>query len=131
MIKTERMVMANDFNKTPPSDYDEENRKKKRNPVYILILVGVFLLALLIYIFADMNQKSSDAPLDHPTPDIDTATMNDTTPAQAEEGRSQDLDQPANLSGITGTTEATAEDTAGGMDIATATDSAGSSSSSG
>lgn len=53
--------------------------------------------------------------------------MNNTTPAQSEEGRSQDLNQPANLSGVTGTTEATAEDTAGGMDVGIATDSEGSS----
>ncbi|MFV5491856.1 hypothetical protein [Acinetobacter sp. ASP199] len=119
--------MANDFNKTPPSDYDEDTRQKKRIPVYILILVGIFLLALLLYMFADIKPSPKEAPPDHPNPQSQPATMNNTTPVQSEAGRSQDLDQPANLSGVTGTTEATAEDTAGGMDVGVATDSEGSS----
>lgn len=119
--------MANDFNKTPPSGYDEDTRQKKRIPVYILILVGVFLLALLLYMFADIKPSPEEAPPGHPNPQAQPATMNNTTPAQSEEGRSQDLNQPANLSGVTGTTEATAEDTAGGMDVGIATDSEGSS----
>ncbi|WP_347456580.1 hypothetical protein [Acinetobacter thermotolerans] len=120
--------MANDFNKTPPSDYDEDTRQKKRIPVYILILVGIFLLALLFYMFADIKPTPKEAPPDHPNPAAEPATMNNTAPAQAEEGRSQDLDQPANLSGVTGTTDATAEGTAGGMDVGVATDSDGTSS---
>src|SRR5690606_5891432 len=74
------MVMVDDFNKKPPLDHQAEVTQKKRIPVYTLILVGIFLLALLIYMFYDMNPDEHDAPDGHPNPNVQPATPNNTTP---------------------------------------------------
>lgn len=71
--------MINDSKKVSPTNYQEEIKQKKRIPVYILILVGVFLLALLFYMFADMKPDPSDAPPGHPNPNAQPATMNSST----------------------------------------------------
>lgn len=71
--------MTHDFNKPPHTTSSEENTQKKRIPVYMLILVGIFLIALLFYMFADMKPSASDAPPNHPAPNAQTATANDTT----------------------------------------------------
>lgn len=47
--------MTHDFNKLPHTESAEEVQKKKRIPVYILMLIGIFLIALLFYMFADMQ----------------------------------------------------------------------------
>lgn len=47
--------MTHDFNKPPHTESAEEVQKKKRIPVYILMLIGIFLIALLFYMFADMQ----------------------------------------------------------------------------
>lgn len=72
--------MVDDFNKKPPLDHQTAVTQKKRIPVYILILVGIFLLALLFYMFADMNPDANDAPAGHPNPNVQPATPNNTTP---------------------------------------------------
>lgn len=72
--------MVDDFNKKPPSNRQAEATQKKRIPVYILILVGIFLLALLFYMFSDMNPDASDAPAGHPNPNVQPATPNNSTP---------------------------------------------------
>lgn len=51
--------MMHDFNKPPHVASQEEIAHKKKLPVYILIIVGVFLLALLIFMLADHQAKAS------------------------------------------------------------------------
>lgn len=43
--------MPHDFNKPSHVQTPEERQKKKRVPLYILALVGIFLIALLFYMF--------------------------------------------------------------------------------
>lgn len=74
--------MVDDFNKKPPLNHQADVTQKKRIPVYILILVGIFLLALLFYMFADMNPDANDAPAGHPNPNVQPATPNNSTPAR-------------------------------------------------
>lgn len=68
--------MQDDTNRVPHVNRAEEVQKKKRTPVYILILVGIFLVALLAYMFADMKPSPSDAPPGHPNPSAQPATPN-------------------------------------------------------
>ncbi|WP_228259992.1 hypothetical protein [Acinetobacter sp. ANC 4779] len=72
--------MPHDFNKPPHVTTPEEKNQKKRLPVYILILVGVFFIALLAYMFADTKPDANDAPPGHPNPSAEPATANNTTP---------------------------------------------------
>ncbi|MFV5405027.1 MULTISPECIES: hypothetical protein [unclassified Acinetobacter] len=72
--------MVDDFNKKPPLNHQADVTQKKRIPVYILILVGIFLLALLFYMFSDMKPDASDAPAGHPNPNVQPATPNNSTP---------------------------------------------------
>lgn len=71
--------MVDDFNKVPPSNHENVESPRKRIPVYILILVGIFLLAILLYMFAGMSPKPSEAPPGHPEPNAQPASMNSTT----------------------------------------------------
>ena len=75
--------MVDDFNKVPPSNLEPGGSPRKRIPVYILILVGIFLLAILLYMFAGMSPKPSDAPPGHPNPGAQPATMNSSTTGTA------------------------------------------------
>ena len=73
--------MTHDFNKPSPHiSTPEETEKKRRLPVYILVIVGIFLLALLIYMIADHKPNASDAPPEHPNPNAEPATPNNSTP---------------------------------------------------
>ena len=46
--------MMHDFSKPQPHVASrEEIAKKKKLPVYMLIIVGIFLIALLVYMVAD------------------------------------------------------------------------------
>ena len=71
--------MTHDFNKPPHVISATEKTQKKRVPVYILILVGIFLIAVLAYMFADTTPNPSDAPPGHPNPSAQPATPNNTT----------------------------------------------------
>lgn len=75
--------MTHDFNKPPHVMTPEEKMQKKRLPVYILILVGVFFVALLVYMFADTKPNPQDAPPGHPNPSAQPATPNNTTTGTA------------------------------------------------
>ncbi len=44
--------MQHDFNKPSHVTTPEEVKQKKRLPVYMLILVGLFFVALLVYMLA-------------------------------------------------------------------------------
>ena len=55
--------MPHDLNKPPHVNSAEDIKRKKRIPVYMLLLVGIFLLALLIYMMADRKPSASEAPV--------------------------------------------------------------------
>ncbi|XZV54652.1 hypothetical protein ACT4XL_14120 [Acinetobacter baumannii] len=59
-----------DFSKPPHVTSPEETAKKRRLPVYILIIVGLFLLALVVYMVADHSK----------TPKEETAFQHETIP---------------------------------------------------
>jgi len=44
--------MQHDFNKPTHVTSDEELQKKKRLPIYMLILIGLFLVAMLCYLIS-------------------------------------------------------------------------------
>lgn len=75
--------MTHDFNKPPHVTSAEEKSQKKRLPVYILVLVGVFFIAVLVYMFADNKPTAEDAPPGHPEPTAQPATPNNSTTATA------------------------------------------------
>ncbi|MDN5511893.1 MULTISPECIES: hypothetical protein [unclassified Acinetobacter] len=75
--------MTHDFNKPPHVTSAEERSQKKRLPVYILVLVGVFFIAVLVYMFADNKPTAEDAPPGHPEPTAQPATPNNSTTATA------------------------------------------------
>ena len=75
--------MTHDFNKPPHVQTPEERQKKKRVPVYMLALVGIFLIALLLYMFADTKPNPTEAPPGHPNPSAELATPNNSTTATA------------------------------------------------
>jgi len=101
--------MTHDFNKPPHVTTAEEKSQKKRLPVYILVLVGIFLVALLVYMFADSKPKPQDAPPTHPDPSAQPATPNNT-----------ETTGTATATDDTGT--ATATDGAVGTNVDTATE---------
>ncbi len=70
--------MTHDFNKPPHVTSEEERSQKKRLPVYILLLVGVFFIAVLVYMFSYTKPESQDAPPGHPDPTVQPATPNNT-----------------------------------------------------
>ena len=83
--------MPHDLNKPPHVNSAEDIKRKKRIPVYMLLLVGIFLLALLIYMMADRNPSPSEAPPGHPNPTVQQATPNSTTTGTAgDEARADD-----------------------------------------
>ncbi len=59
-----------DFSKPPHVTSPEETAKKRRLPVYILIIVGLFLIALIVYMVADHSK----------TPKEEAAFQHETTP---------------------------------------------------
>jgi flagellar basal body-associated protein FliL len=73
--------MKHDYSK--PSSHassPEETERKRKLPVYILIVVGIFLVALIAYMVADYQPDAADAPPDHPNPNAQPATPNNPTP---------------------------------------------------
>jgi len=83
------MVMVDDFNKRPPLHDQTAITQKKRIPVYILILVGIFLLAVLFYMFADVKP---DAPATQPNTPVPAteAPANNASPATTPGGESNE-----------------------------------------
>lgn len=55
--------MSFDLEKSPQVNPKTDDEKKKRLPVYILILAGIFLIALIFYMFSDRNPKVNETPL--------------------------------------------------------------------
>ena len=60
--------MAHDFNKPPHVTNEEEVTRKKRIPVFILILVGIFLASLIFYMIADREPQPGVIPADTSIP---------------------------------------------------------------
>ena len=77
-IKEDNMP-KDDFNKPPHVVTEKQKTQKKRLPVYMLILTGVFLIALLAYMSAENEPTAEDAPPDHPNPTAQPATPNNST----------------------------------------------------
>lgn len=75
--------MPQDPNKSHHAASASETQQKKRLPVYILIIVGIFLAALIFYMTADGKPKPSDAPPGHPNPAAQPATMSGSSTASA------------------------------------------------
>jgi flagellar basal body-associated protein FliL len=75
--------MTHDFNKPPHTSSSEETTQKKRITVYILVLVGIFFVALIIYMSADIKPNASDAPPGHPNPEMQSAAPNNTASGTA------------------------------------------------
>lgn len=46
-------MMLKDFNKPTQVHNTDADNQKKRTPVYILIIVALFLVAFLVYMLAD------------------------------------------------------------------------------
>ena len=106
--------MVDDFNKKPPLNHQADVTQKKRIPGYILILVGIFLLALLFYMFADMNPDANDAPAGHPNPNVQPATPNNSTPVgEPTQGTATMNDGTEATATVGDSTEATATATDG------------------
>jgi len=70
--------MTHDFSKPPHVQTPEERQKKKRVPVYMLALVGIFFIALLLYMFADRQPNKANAPPGHPNATTAVASSNNT-----------------------------------------------------
>lgn len=62
--------MVHDFNKPPHVEGAEEKQQKRRLPVYILIVVGIFLAALIFYMFVDMNPSPGETSADPSIPAV-------------------------------------------------------------
>lgn len=88
--------MTHDFNKPPHVNNPEDTNRKKRIPVFILIIVGIFLASLIFYMIADRDTPPVDQSIpatSSNSPNTATATANDD-------------------SSVANTTEAVAQDTA-------------------
>ena len=68
--------MTHDFNRPPHVTSTEEVTQKKRLPVYILAIVGVFLLALVLYLLAGSTPTAREVPAHPANPTIESSTMN-------------------------------------------------------
>ena len=60
--------MKHDFNKPPHVTNPEEIKQKKRIPVFILILTGIFLASLIFYMLTDREPKAGSASVNNPVP---------------------------------------------------------------
>lgn len=80
--------MVHDFTKPPHVEGAEEKQQKRRLPVYILMIVGIFLAALIFYMFADMNPKSGAIPANQSVPAVsehDSTRQQDTIATATDE----------------------------------------------
>ena len=69
----------------PPQDKAaaaEGRRERRKIPIYLLAIVGIFLLALLFYMASDTKPDASDAPPGHP--DAPAQPVDPNTPGLAE-----------------------------------------------
>lgn len=64
------MKMSDDFNKPPHTENSGASNEKKRIPVFLLAIVGIFLAALIFYMVADRNPKPGEVPVDESVPAV-------------------------------------------------------------
>lgn len=86
--------MTHDFNKPPHVNSPEDVNRKKRIPVFILIIVGIFLASLIFYMIADR----------------DSSAVNQSIPATS--ATSADTATATDDSSVANTTQAVVNDTA-------------------
>ncbi len=91
--------MTHDFNKPPHVQDAVETNQKKRIPVLLLIIVGIFLASLIFYMVADRNPQPGEIPVDRSIPAVQdnnasnstaTATEATTTEAAADTSTASD-----------------------------------------
>lgn len=85
--------MQHDFNKPPHVNGPQDTAKKNRLPIYILVIVGIFLAALVIYMIGDRDPDPSEAPPSHPNPEMSQPSMNNSSPAVAGGDEATAVDQ--------------------------------------
>ena len=56
--------------KQSPHVNKEEVKQKRRIPIFILIIVGIFLAAIVFYMMADNEPKANDATTDSTVPAV-------------------------------------------------------------
>lgn len=88
-------MMPHDFNQEPHKTNELEIAEKKRIPVFILIIVGIFLAALIFYMLADKQPQPGEVPADTRVPAVQ-----------------QNEDATATDSSVVNTTNAIVKDTA-------------------
>lgn len=70
--------MAHDFNKSPQGHNTADGSTQRRKiPVFILIVVGIFLASLIFYMIADRDPKPGEIPADTSIP---ATSANDSDP---------------------------------------------------
>jgi hypothetical protein len=62
--------MKHDFNKPPHVTNAEEVKQKKRIPVFMLIIAGIFLASLIFYMLADKEPKAGSVPANESVPAV-------------------------------------------------------------
>lgn len=71
--------MAHDFNKPPHGNQSEGSNQRRRIPVFILIIVGIFLASLIFYMVADRDPKPGEVPADTSIPATSEKDSDNTT----------------------------------------------------
>ena len=60
--------MAHDFSKPPLGRTAEGSNHRRRIPVFILIIVGIFLASMIFYMIADRDPQPGQIPADTSIP---------------------------------------------------------------
>lgn len=75
--------MTHDFNKPPHVTSTEEVTRKKRIPVFILILVGIFLASLIFYMISDREPQPGTIPADTSIPATQETSSQEATASES------------------------------------------------
>lgn len=86
--------MTNEFNKPPHVNNAEDAGKKRRIPVFILIIVGIFLASLIFYMLSDKNPKSDSISPNESVPAVQGGSS-----ANAVDPRNTENQDTANAAG--------------------------------
>lgn len=62
--------MTHDPKQSPHVNNTEEVKQKRRIPVFILIIVGIFLAAIIFFMVSDNKPKAHDASKDSTVPAV-------------------------------------------------------------
>ena len=74
--------MPNSANQPPHLENATDRKQKKRIPIFILVIVGVFLISIIFYMLADRNPKPGEIPADQSIPAVqDNHAADDKTTA--------------------------------------------------